>query len=354
MTEKFFPTVPAPHSMASARSKKGLWFAAVKPPMYTVAITPILVGSFAAYADIHSLSTSTLLTFLAAAIAIIAWLNLTNDVFDFDTGVDRNKQESVVNLCGATRRARNAIFMLAFSLLGVAFALLYSLAHVGGSLDGTVLVVMGIAIMGGYMYQGPPFRLGYYGVGEPICFVTWAISVAAAYYSQLSAFRPSHLAMHADYPSLMERVSYLLLNAFWSKQLNLCSAAILVATPTATILFCSHFHQVDDDIRAGKRSPVARIGTKNASMVLQFVLMLFLLVTVCLYGVGMLPSPPFFCSLLAMPYALQLAMFVRKKHFVPEAVRPAKYYAVKFHFLHGFLVAFGFFIVGRTSTAVRF
>ncbi len=36
---------------------------------------------------------------------------------------------------------------------------------------------------------------------------------------------------------------------------------------TSLVLFCSHFHQVKDDIAAGKRSPIARLGTKRGAEV---------------------------------------------------------------------------------------
>jgi len=119
-----FHRYPLTHLPLLETAELSARFAAVKPPMYTVAITPILVGSMAAYAETTFLSIPTLLTFLGAAIAIIAWLNLTNDVFDFDTDIDVNKKESIVNLCGANRKARNLILTVACLFLVIAFAAL--------------------------------------------------------------------------------------------------------------------------------------------------------------------------------------------------------------------------------------
>lgn len=333
-------------------SRRALWFAAVKPPMYTVAVTPVLVGSLAAYAETGALSLRVLLTFLSAAIAIIAWLNLTNDVFDFDTGVDKNKRESVVNLCGGTRRARNAVLAIASVFLTAAFAMLALLCSLDGQFDATVLAVIGVGVMGGYMYQGPPFRLGYYGLGEPICFFAWAISVAAAFYSQLRLHASFQKLLMSETNAVSHRVSFLLLDLLWSRDHYLGAAALLVATPTTIILLCSHFHQVEDDLRAGKRSPIVRLGTKNGVIVLELSLVLFLFLEFYLHGIGMIPSQPFYISLLSIPYALELANFVRRNHEVPEAVRPAKYYAVKFHFVHGCLVSFGFLLAGQRKGAL--
>jgi 2-carboxy-1,4-naphthoquinone phytyltransferase len=84
----------------NAPSKFKLWLAAIKPPMYSVAIVPILLGTTIAYRDTGICDRSILITFVTSAILILAWLNLSNDVFDADTGIDKNKVESIVNLTG--------------------------------------------------------------------------------------------------------------------------------------------------------------------------------------------------------------------------------------------------------------
>jgi 1,4-dihydroxy-2-naphthoate octaprenyltransferase len=43
--------------------------------------------------------------------------------------------------------------------------------------------------------------------------------------------------------------------------------AVLVGITTTVILFCSHWHQIQGDIRAGKMSPLVRLGTENACQV---------------------------------------------------------------------------------------
>ena len=44
---------------------------------------------------------------------------------------------------------------------------------------------------------------------------------------------------------------------------ELATAALLVGLTTTSILFCSHFHQVEGDIAAGKMSPLVRLGTRR-------------------------------------------------------------------------------------------
>src|SRR5690242_16351292 len=137
-----------------------LWMAAIKPPMYSVAIMPVWIGTAVAFAEKKVFDLTVFSTFLVAAILILAWENISNDVFDSETGIDKNKHHSLVNLTGNKR----LIFWLGnFCLIA---GLLGILAIAIWQKDPTVF---GISLLGcglGYIYQGPPFRLGYQGLGE--------------------------------------------------------------------------------------------------------------------------------------------------------------------------------------------
>jgi 2-carboxy-1,4-naphthoquinone phytyltransferase len=109
MTTRVFAQTP------SALPPKKLWWAAIKPPMYSVAVMPIGVGSAIAFHETHRLNGAVLATFLISAVLILAWENLSNDVFDSETGVDVNKFNSVVNITGN----KALIFWLANGLLGL-------------------------------------------------------------------------------------------------------------------------------------------------------------------------------------------------------------------------------------------
>jgi 2-carboxy-1,4-naphthoquinone phytyltransferase len=325
-------------------SRSDLWRAAVKVPMYTVALTPIIVGSASAYADSGQLSVPTLIAFLVAAVCIIAWLNLTNDVFDFDTGIDRNKAESVVNLCGGDKRARAKTFVIANVFLALAFAALAALSFLP-TFDPVVLIIMAFDVFGGYSYQGPPFRLGYLGLGEPICFTTWFLGVVAAYYSQFR-LDPESIARMASYHSengqVMSSFIALQQNLTRPRESTILIAALLVALPTTLILLCSHFHQLEDDKAAGKRSPIVRLGTDRASIVVCCSLVGMYVLQLYAWYAGMLPRLPAILTLLTIPKAFELGKFVRCNHDKPDRVRIAKYFAVRLHFLHGVALAIGF------------
>src|ERR687886_24273 len=171
------------------QSNSKLWLAAIKPPMYSVAIIPIWVGTAVAYAENRSINLVIFSTFLMSAILIIAWLNLSNDVFDSETGIDQNKAHSVVNLTGN----KQLIFWL--SNLFLAVGILGICAIAWWQRDFTVIGIILLCCALGYSYQGPPFRLGYQGLGEIICFFTFGpMAVAAAYYSQAQTWSLTCLA----------------------------------------------------------------------------------------------------------------------------------------------------------------
>lgn len=283
-----------------------LWFAALKPPMYSVAVIPIWVGSAIAWSEQQQLNTPIFWTFLSAAILIIAWLNLTNDVFDADTGIDVNKAHSLVNLTGN----QSLIFWLANGFLGLGCLGLVAIAW--WQQDVTVLALILLSCFLGYTYQGPPFRLGYQGLGELICFITFGpLAVFAAYYSQTQTWSTRPLP-----------------------------AAIIIGLTTSLILFCSHFHQIADDLSAGKRSPIARLGTAQGARLLPWICggifgLILMFMVFKLFGHGVV------LSFVSLPLAIHLCRHVWRYHDQPDLVKDCKFIAVGLHFVSGLLLGIG-------------
>ncbi|MFM6755743.1 MAG: 2-carboxy-1,4-naphthoquinone phytyltransferase, partial [Dolichospermum sp.] len=211
-----------------------LWIAAIKPPMYSVAIMPIWVGSAVAFGETKMFNLTIFSLFIAASILILAWENISNDVFDAETGIDQNKHHSLVNLIGN----KNLIFWVGNLCLTLGFLAIIAIAlwQKDPTIIGIILLCCGL----GYMYQGPPFRLGYQGLGEILCFFAFGpLGMGAAYYSQTQTWSSTNLA-----------------------------ASIILGIVTSLVLFCSHFHQVADDMAAGKKSPIVRLGTETGAKVL--------------------------------------------------------------------------------------
>ncbi|WP_414752414.1 2-carboxy-1,4-naphthoquinone phytyltransferase [Anabaena sp. CCY 9910] len=294
-----------------SHTKIKLWMAAIKPPMYSVAIMPIWVGSAVAFAENKVFNLAVFSTFIFAAILILAWENISNDVFDSETGIDVNKHHSLVNLTGK----KALVFWLGNLCLvsGLSGILAIATWQQDPTVIGIILLCCGL----GYMYQGPPFRLGYQGLGEILCFFAFGpLGVSAGYYSQTQTWSITSLA-----------------------------ASVIVGIVTSLILFCSHFHQVDDDIKAGKRSPIVRLGTANGAKVLTWFTASIYPFSLLFVILGFFPVWTLL-SWLSLPYTFKLCRHVQQNHNQPEKVSNCKFIAVAVHFWSCLLLGVGFVIAG--------
>lgn len=290
-------------------AKKKLWYAAIKPPMYSVAIMPIWVGSAVAFAETRSLNPTVFFTFLVSAILILAWENLSNDVFDSETGVDVNKANSVVNLTGN----KPLVFWIANACLVAGLSGILSIALLQQDFTVIGLILLCCAI--GYVYQGPPFRLSYKGLGEPLCFVAFGpLAFAAAYYSQTKAWSSVNFA-----------------------------ASIGIGIATSLVLFCSHFNQVEDDAAIGKKSPVVRLGAKRSAELLPWICGSFYALPILFVILKVFPFWTLL-SLLSFPVAKRLCHFVGAQYDEPHKLLRCRLIAVKLHFWYGLLFGLGFLL----------
>lgn len=287
--------------------RKKLWLAAIKPPMYSVAIMPIVVGTAIAMAETKTIQTGIFAIFVFAAILILAWENLANDVFDSETGVDVNKAHSLVNLT----QNKPLIFWLGNLCLTTGLFGIGAIAAIQHDL--TVVGIILVCCLLGYVYQGPPFRFSYKGWGEILCFFAFGpLAFAAAYYSQTKAFSSTNFA-----------------------------ASAIVGISTSLILFCSHFHQEADDAAVGKLSPIVRLGAKRASQLLPWLCgSIFALTAFCVWlGIFPVTTLLVFASL---PIAVKLCKHVGTNYNQPEKVSNCKFIAVALHFWSGVFLALGF------------
>ena len=141
--------------------------------MYAVAVMPVLLAAGWRVQQGLPVRLDQLVLFLLAAVLLLAWENLANDVFDADTGVDATgKPHSLVNLTGQ----RNRVSLLANGalLLGLLLIALVA-ARSRGAVLALVLAYCGL----GSVYQGPPFRLGYRG-WPALCWLAFGPLATAA------------------------------------------------------------------------------------------------------------------------------------------------------------------------------
>jgi 1,4-dihydroxy-2-naphthoate octaprenyltransferase len=288
-------------------SQKQLWLAALMPPMYSVAIFPIALGTAVAVAETQTIHWGIFLTFLISAILILVWENFSNDVFDAETGIDDNEPTSLVNLTGN----KSLIFWIgnACLLLGIAGILAIAWWQHDPTILGLILLCCGL----GYIYHGPPFRLGYQGLGEILCFFSFGpLAVSAAYYSQTQSWSVTSLVV-----------------------------SIILGISTSLILFCSHFHQVEDDLAAGKRSPVVRFGTLRSAQLLPWASAVIFGLAGIFVALQILPVW-ILLVFLSLPTAINLCRHALTYHDQPERVRNCKFFAVALHFWSSILLCAGF------------
>ncbi|TKY59476.1 1,4-dihydroxy-2-naphthoate polyprenyltransferase [Spatholobus suberectus] len=306
-------------------SKETLIWRAIKLPIYSVAFVPLTVGSAAAYLQTGIFSARCYFVLLASSVLVITWLNLSNDVYDFDTGVDKNKKESVVNLVGS----RTGSFIAAYLCLAFGFAGLTWTAVVERNMRAILFLVC--AIICGYIYQCPPFRLSYQGLGEPLCFAAFGPFATSAFYLlHGSASVMNHFPLSG----------------------TVLSASILVGFTTSLILFCSHFHQVEGDRGVGKMSPLVRLGTKKGAEVVKgAVLMLYALLVA--FGLSKaLPLPCIFLCALTLPMGNLVVRFVEDNHKDKNKIFMAKYFCVRLHTLFGVALALGLVVARMVNTTI--
>jgi 2-carboxy-1,4-naphthoquinone phytyltransferase len=297
---------------ADGAARRRLWKAAIKWPMYAVAVMPVLLAAGWRWGQGQPVRMDQLLLFLVAAVLLLAWENLANDVFDADTGVDaQGKPHSLVNLTG--RRDRVAGLANGALLLGLALMALVALRSTPLVLA-LVLACCGI----GYAYQGPPLRLGYRGLGEPLCWLAFGPLATAA---GLLALAPADGA--AAVP--------------WRAAVELGGGPALATT---LVLFCSHFHQVDEDAAHGKRSPVVRLGTARAAALVPWFVAGALAFEWAPVLVGHWPLTALLGAV-GLPPAQRLIRLLREHHHQPERIVGSKFLALRFQALNGLGLALG-------------
>ncbi|CAI5460604.1 unnamed protein product [Closterium sp. Yama58-4] len=301
-------------------SQATLIWRAVKLPIYSVALIPLMVGASAAYLQAGVFHAGRFNSFLLFSVLVIAWLNLSNDGFDSFTGVDKTKPESVVNLTGSRFR----VLAAAFLMLGVGLAGIFSGA--AAVADPRVGWLLAASIACGYVYQCPPFRLSYKGLGEPLCFLAFGPSATTAFYLH-----------QASNPGAPAPVSAAVL-----------AASVLVGITTTLILFCSHFHQIDGDRAKGKLSPLVRMGTANGCEVVRVSVLALYLFSAAFVATGVLPWTCLLAAAATLPIGRIVVNFVSTHHQDKDTIFMAKYFCVRLH------IALGLALTASLSLARKF
>ncbi len=293
-------------------SKRRLWKKAIKWPLYSVAVMPIVLAAGSRFGSGETVRVGQLIGFLTGSVFLLIWENLTNDLFDAEAGVDAFKLHSVVFLSGNKKLIRN----LAYLMLAIGLLLMLILAI--RSSPAVFFLVIGSCFLG-YLYQGPPFRLGYQGLGEPLCFFAFGPLATAASLLVLSPLDNTQ-------PSIP-----------WIEAFTLGSGP---AIATTLVLFCSHFHQVVEDAANGKKTLLVKIGTKRAASLIPWFIGMTL-------GLELLPiihrNWPITAlfGMIAIAPGIALVKLLKKHHNNPSLISESKFLALRFQTLNGLGLTLG-------------
>ncbi len=301
-------------SLHASRSKKRLlWKAAIKWPLYSVAVMPVILAAGWTIGAGKLVRLDQLLGFLVASVLLLLWENLTNDLFDDETGIDEfAKPHSVVQLIGK----RSLVSRYAYFALILGLIIIINLAWRSS------FAVLGLVLAScslGYLYQGPPFRLGYQGLGEPLCWLAFGPFATAAALLVLSPSVGNEFVIP------------------WGLAFKLGSGPALATT---LVLFCSHFHQVSEDAAHGKKSPLVLIGTARAASLIPWILSAIYLLELLPVFLGDWPITSLL-AIVGLPSGIKLVRLLSHYHDQPDLIRDCKFIALRFQALNGLGLSIG-------------
>ncbi len=160
-------------------TKAQVWRLAIRPKTLPAAVGPVLVGAALALAD-GAFALLPALAALGAALLLQIAVNLANDYFDFQRGIDTAER------LGPPRAAASGLLTPAELRLGIGTVLgLAALLGVYLILVGGVpVLIIGVASMlAALAYSGGPFPLASHGLGDLFVFIFFGpVAVAGTYY----------------------------------------------------------------------------------------------------------------------------------------------------------------------------
>jgi 1,4-dihydroxy-2-naphthoate octaprenyltransferase len=260
------------------------WVAGARPRTLGAAISPVLVGTAAAYADTESIVWWRAGAALVVALGLQVGVNYANDYSDGVRGTD-TKRAGPLRLTASGVAAPAAVRNAAALAFGVAAVVGLALAI---AVDLRLLLVGAFAIAAAVLYTGGPRPYGYSGLGEIAVLVFFGfVATAGSAYVQLEGVPAG---------------------AWWG--------AVAVGLLACGILLANNIRDVDTDRVAGKRTLPVRTGIATARGVYAgCVAGAFVAVA----AVGVL-YPPALIALAALPLAVQPVRLVMTRRDPPSLV----------------------------------
>jgi 1,4-dihydroxy-2-naphthoate octaprenyltransferase len=235
---------------------------------------------------------------LLGLVALQAGVNVVNDLHDDASGLDADPEfdgnafplGSRVIQSGVLGRRGMWILAAACFGTGAACGLWLDTIHPGH-------VVLGLGVVGavlGWFYTAPPLRIAYHGAGEPVIFLLFGpLAGGGALYVQMGTVDAAGMLL-----------------------------SCIVGWLAMAVLFLHHFPQREADGRHGKKTPIVRLGARNAGRLVPPMLAVpFVAVAGAVAG-GFLP-PAALAILLGFPFALKASRIALARPDEPRAMTAA-------------------------------
>ena len=209
-------------------SKVHIWLEATRPKTLPAAITPVLLGTAAAWAD-GGFDWRAASICLAFALLVQIGTNFANDYLDGIKGTDTEERIGPRRAVASGLVAPQTMKRATFFVLALAFCVGLGLIPFGG----WWLLAVGVAsVLAAWGYTGGPYPLAYNGLGDVFVILFFGfIAVGCTYYVQVGRVTPDVLLLGLGCGLLVNN-----------------------------ILLVNNYRDVAEDLAAGKNTLVVRFG----------------------------------------------------------------------------------------------
>jgi 1,4-dihydroxy-2-naphthoate octaprenyltransferase len=297
----------------------GLILRATRAPSLAAGAMPAVVLTALVAHQGHAVDGARFAATLVGLVLLQAGVNLVNDYFDDQSGLDadpafeRNPFPLGSRVIQRGELSRRGVLGLAAACFagGAACGLWLDTLHPGH----VVLALGATGFLLGYFYTAPPLRIAYHGAGEPVTFLLFGpLAGLGSYYVQTGRF---------------DAVA-----AFLS-----CIVGVLVMA----ILYLHHFPQHEADALHHKKTPVVRLGPAGAGRLVPVMLTLPYLLVAVGVAAGWLPvfALAFFLS---APLAVSASRIALRSAADARAMTRAFGQVAGLHLVGGLLLAGGIWL----------
>lgn len=231
------------------------WVLAIRPKTLGISVSPVVVGSALARAELGATQWLTALAALVAAMLIQIGTNLHNDAADYERGADTPERLGPERATAQGWFTSAEVKRAAYLCFGAAFVTGIYLATVGGI---PIVAVGLLSLACGYAYTGGPRPIAYSATGELFVFLFFGlIAVMGSYYLQTL-----HLSLDALYCA--------------------CALGLLAAA----VLLVNNYRDLETDEKANKLTLTHYLGKENSRITYGLLLLTPFLLPLLLTGFG--------------------------------------------------------------------